>query len=160
MKRVLFTGCAVASFVLCVATAVAGVRSFYRKDKLEYVSASGRLVMLISSKGRLDVLYRTGWTGDPGFTHIRGAPGGVGATDYGDRLLGFGYTRRPDGVRYANVPYWSLAAASGLPGAIAARAAWKRRGKRRGVCTACGYDLRASRERCPECGTEITSVVA
>jgi hypothetical protein len=48
-----------------------------------------------------------------------------------------------------SVTCWAL-----LAGWWAAR----RRGRDGGLCRTCGYDLRASRERCPECGTPILSV--
>ena len=51
------------------------------------------------------------------------------------------------------LPYWFLSA---LPAAVAAHTLFLgiRRGCRTppGCCTACGYDLRASPGRCPECG--------
>lgn len=40
-----------------------------------------------------------------------------------------------------------------LPRFLRARRHWHRR--RRGLCPRCGYDLRASPERCPECGTPV-----
>jgi hypothetical protein len=82
------------------------------------------------------------------------------------RPLGFGLARAitvdpPTGAwerRWTHwavsVPYWFLALL------FAALPAWRcvgwvsRRSRRRaGHCLACGYDLRASAERCPECGT-------
>jgi hypothetical protein len=51
------------------------------------------------------------------------------------------------------VPYWFLAAASMAPLVMQAPARarrWRRR--RRNVCESCGYDLRATPGRCPECG--------
>jgi len=50
------------------------------------------------------------------------------------------------------VPYWACTI---VFGALPARQlmAWRRRIRRpTGVCSSCGYDLRASLGRCPECG--------
>jgi hypothetical protein len=54
------------------------------------------------------------------------------------------------------VPHWALVAASSLlPLAWVVRR-WRTRGLRRqGHCRGCGYDLRASRDRCPECGRAV-----
>lgn len=67
--------------------------------------------------------------------------------------------RRLD-VQLAFVPLWPLAAAAALlPLATAHRLtrqrAMRRREERRGLCSRCGYDLRASKDRCPECGKPI-----
>ena len=52
------------------------------------------------------------------------------------------------------VPYWLIMLASAVPPIIWVR---HRRDAQRaalGLCRACGYDLRATPERCPECGLE------
>jgi len=55
------------------------------------------------------------------------------------------------------VPHWFVALLL-TPSVLWLSAAVRRtliqtRRRRRGLCEACGYDLRASPERCPECGT-------
>jgi len=57
------------------------------------------------------------------------------------------------------IPHW-FAAAILLPWPLLSSFAWQRRRRRtsqrrrKGQCLACGYDLRASPERCPECGAK------
>ena len=94
----------------------------------------------------------------------------AGATDL--RAPGFryfdsarNYSAGPGGVRnwtfgfrYVTLPGWLPALALGLPPAL-----WllhRRRLARRasaGPCAACGYDLRATPGRCPECGAAAAS---
>jgi hypothetical protein len=56
------------------------------------------------------------------------------------------------------VPYWSVVGVAGL---LLIAALWRVRRVRKlehaGCCTACGYDLRFSRDRCPECGSMVES---
>ncbi len=54
------------------------------------------------------------------------------------------------------VPYWSVVLATLLYPAIGIwRFRVRCRQRRQGLCLRCGYDLRASTDRCPECGTPI-----
>jgi hypothetical protein len=58
-------------------------------------------------------------------------------------------------VRHIVLPYWLFATATALPPAAWIFAARRRRRRRRyhfGLCKTCGYDLRATPGRCPECG--------
>jgi hypothetical protein len=61
--------------------------------------------------------------------------------------------------RRITLPFWvlPLVTAGGAGFALwqAARRIRRRRRRRSGCCLHCGYDLRASTDRCPECGTPI-----
>jgi hypothetical protein len=51
---------------------------------------------------------------------------------------------------------WAIALVSAvLPALYVRRACLRRRSRRAGRCRGCGYDLRASPDRCPECGLVV-----
>jgi hypothetical protein len=88
---------------------------------------------------------------------------------HGVRLLGFFYvhqvqttTMGDDGKPIPHfqdthvllIPYWAVCAALIVaPVMYYRRSRAERRRKVQGVCAHCGYDLRATPDRCPECGT-------
>jgi hypothetical protein len=68
---------------------------------------------------------------------------------------GIYHTMRHDTSLALQVPFWAIAVLFGITPVIAVRRALRRqRRARRGLCLRCGYDLRASLGRCPECGDE------
>ena len=64
----------------------------------------------------------------------------------------------PDRLRYrlafTRPAVLALTAAAALPVAVVGAVCWRRRARRRmpGLCAVCGYELRATPGRCPECG--------
>jgi hypothetical protein len=86
------------------------------------------------------------------------------APDTPAHRIGFGVVRLNQlGVQSKTVvtPIWAIAALTLTLPAARARA-WMRRRKRgrQGTCPTCGYDLRATPDRCPECGTAPTAKAA
>lgn len=57
----------------------------------------------------------------------------------------------------AVVPFWAVAGLFAVLPSLWGRGALRRRRRaarvRRGLCAACGYDLRGARGGCPECGS-------
>ena len=80
------------------------------------------------------------------------------------RIGGFGFAafggRPPDelfsGGSILMIPAWALVTLFAAAPVTAICRTIRRHGRQRaGRCGACGYDLRASQDRCPECGTPI-----
>lgn len=94
-----------------------------------------------------------------GWGHARRAPDGrfhpFPYAGPGFAAFGFGAREVGEGVFVAVVPHWALAAITWVPPLIAWRRARRKTndtadGTR--ACANCGYDLRATPGRCPECG--------
>jgi hypothetical protein len=76
----------------------------------------------------------------------------------------FHFDRRTDEIgsfTFISCPHWALLIpASIIPGVRLLSFAQRRRRRITGACRNCGYDLRATPDRCPECGTEAKTQVS
>jgi hypothetical protein len=83
--------------------------------------------------------------------------GGQGISPAQGRRPAFVHTTAPNWD--VTLPFWFPALLLPIPPVSwLARYLRKRRRARSGQCPACGYDLRASPDRCPECGTAVAGV--
>ena len=77
--------------------------------------------------------------------------------------LGLRPRNHPKKTRYFRVvvPCWLLTTLTGVPPLVwlGVRSAARLRRKDRGACPHCGYDLRASPDRCPECGAAARDAI-
>ena len=177
MRRLLrwtFHALAAASLLLCLATAGLWVRSYWGYDRFiaRRLSATGlrRGVefpkyqgCIGSYRGRLGGWFQfsgqpEGQRAEPWEFEVGPADEFIGSirTRFPFRTYRGVYVGCPYTVNYWSLPDWSLVSAFALLPSIATfrqvRVARRRRRARLGRCVACGYDLRATPERCPDCG--------
>jgi hypothetical protein len=165
MLRRLFTTLSALSLLLCVAVVVLWVRSWrvataFGWDGGAAAGGTYRDYYVVSREGHLSciALRVTGSDGRRSrffLDEFKSAPGEEGESDV--QLAGFGYKREESaefGYRRVIVPYWALTATfAGYPLLVLGRRFRRRRRRALGLCPTCGYDLRATPGRCPECGT-------
>jgi hypothetical protein len=177
MRRTLLTLAVVVSALLCVTTCVLWARSHLLRDYAFVWLAgpadpTGRRWLkfdLDSGGGQLELAWHVWTAADRDQLRQRG---GVAAVDVYHRtfpdvprryarsdpptawnVVGFKSYTGPTHTSLC-LPYWSAALLTAIPPIAwtAARVRRRRRAKA-GRCPTCNYDLRATPDRCPECGT-------
>ena len=164
VKRWLFNVAAALCLMLCVATVALWLRSYTTGDDWEYQTAGDRLFVVLSLNGNLflcAVDRRPSPNYPVGFSHStfpspKGPwTAGIATPHDAKRLLGIGIIRGGY-FRDLVIAYWLLGT-----GLLITPALWIRRWRRErraqgvGLCPTCGYDLRATPDRCPECGNTV-----
>jgi hypothetical protein len=163
------------SLLLCAAVCLLWVRSYSTSQFVGW-SDPFRFLGALSMHGLLRFEHGTYPNDEQGWSHVSyptpasepGLWGEVRALDRRGgwlRRLGIASARtsyHADGKqvwRALYVPHWLLAAPLLLaPLERLRRTLRSRRRRRAGLCAHCGYDLRVTPGRCPECGTEAVGV--
>jgi hypothetical protein len=181
MRRLISTLVSALSLLVCVATVALWARSYSGFDSVTYTDDrhldDARRCEVFSHSGVVGVcsfIYDGGMGSFPGEPPDEAEPGRrwrvvrsvakpysvelelVIRKDEGHYLLGFGRDRDLFGMTIAFIPDWFLVLVTiVVPGWWAfVRFRSARRVARR-HCRRCGYDLRATPDRCPECGTPV-----
>jgi hypothetical protein len=162
--RVLLTAATVLSAALCVLVAASWIRTCFVAEHWHFdLGASGISYQIGLHEGGL-VFDKSRWKsvarwGHAGWRHVAVVRDQF-PEDYWRYFRAWGWFefKLGDGgwdhyFAHILIPFWFMFLCTALLPAARLRA-WVKRRRRRaaGQCPACGYDLRATPDRCPECG--------
>jgi hypothetical protein len=175
MRRRFFNFCSGLSLPLCLAICVLWIRSYWRMDQVNWLRP-GCLASIATSQGyvraaslpvdyshRPDFWYEWGhneyfdsFTFDHDLERQRLEPGDKHIVWQHGRIEWYSMRDVRTGKLYFEIifPFWAMAAFTAVLPFWRMMMRWShsRRSKRIGHCVSCGYDLRATPDRCPECG--------
>jgi hypothetical protein len=150
LRRRLFTCLTILSLLLCLATVGLWVRSYWAADFAGRYNGRGRIFALVSTMGSIEISATP--SGNGSFAGV------YYGRDKADRWGSVASTMR-FGAHFGPIeswvlfPHWFAGLLFAVLPTLRLRAILRtRRENRIGLCQHCGYDLRATPDRCPECG--------
>src|SRR3954464_11233414 len=166
MKRRLLNLLVLLSLLLCMAVVALWVRCYFAADGVGVgqtimVSTGGRLCLAVPygampyAHGKLFRVIGDRERLALGLLLFGRQPGvqwEAAGFEYRDAAVTGG------GLRLYALPWWVIALGFAVAPAWRGLRTWRRRHLLRpALCPSCGYDLRATPDRCPECGTAATT---
>jgi hypothetical protein len=175
MKRSIIGWLMFASLLLCLGTTSAWIRSHFTQDVWVKTTAAGRHYELATLPGQFRLTIGDGWINPAPWRWYHGTlPNRLivlghrpiyewywyGIAVHGTSGTTYDYSTtswfRGTYKTYAVPFFWPIALTLLLPACVAVRSRRfliRQQFRRvRGLCPSCGYDLRATPQRCPECG--------
>jgi hypothetical protein len=176
VRRWIFNLAATTSLAFCLAIIALWLRSYWRADTVSLFPSPQRHWIVRSAAGRMHgqqwLATNSLWEGVPN-NYSSGAVSSFGGyLPMAGQFAGFGYHHGTGpfpgttigGVDSVLIPHAFFAAIFALLPGLWLRSAMRRRAiaarVKAHLCLDCGYDLRASKDRCPECGTAIPPAAA